>query len=81
MSLRFLINVFIGHILGCFYAFLTLLSFLWRAIKNPFRFKNELFNKKKRDIMPACLNDPTLGTHGFLHLEVGTKCSVHVDLY
>ena len=30
----------------------------------------EMFKRTKRNTEPACLSDPTLGEHGFLHLEV-----------
>lgn len=30
---------------------------------------------KKRSIPPKCLEDPSLGTHGYAHLEVSFLCS------
>ncbi|XP_060073872.1 epoxide hydrolase 4-like [Ylistrum balloti] len=61
--------VAVAHMIAVIIGLLCALSLLWRCIRHPFLFFKEETNKKKRDVMPACLNDPTLGTHGFIHLE------------
>ncbi|XP_069137121.1 epoxide hydrolase 4-like isoform X2 [Argopecten irradians] len=69
MTAEYYIQVVIAHTIGAVYGVLFVLSMVYRCIRHPFKFFNEETNKKKRDVMPTCLNDPTLGTHGFIHLE------------
>ncbi|OWF46898.1 epoxide hydrolase 4-like [Mizuhopecten yessoensis] len=63
------LQLVLSHVIAGIIGILCVLSLLWRCVRHPFKFLNEETNRKKRDIMPACLNDPTLGTHGFIHLE------------
>lgn len=66
MDLRALVACVVGFFYGC----MVFLGMVWRFIRGPLAFSKELFYRKKRDVPPACLNDPALGTHGFIHLEV-----------
>ncbi|KAK3097744.1 hypothetical protein FSP39_012716 [Pinctada imbricata] len=51
--------------LSLFYSTIMLLT----TLLNPVRLVRGFFNRKKRDVIPKCLNDPTLGTHGYARLE------------
>ena len=52
---------------GTFYGLLVLGKILLDTVKlGP----GTVFCYKKRSKPPACLDDPSLGTHGYVHLEV-----------
>jgi hypothetical protein len=70
MALPFFVQTIAVKIIGLFYASLVVLGMLWRLVRHPIAFTTGLFNSKDRHVMPEVLNDKTLGTHGFLHLEV-----------
>lgn len=55
-------------LIGVFYAFAVFVGMTKRIIFRPVEFINSL--KKKRTEIPNCLFDPSLGTHGFILLEV-----------
>ena len=59
---RFLIALFIGCVVSIFPLYLVVKT----AIRHPFT----AFSKKKRVTQPDVLNDPSLGIHGYIHLEV-----------
>ncbi|XP_033750765.1 epoxide hydrolase 4-like isoform X2 [Pecten maximus] len=69
MTAAHYIQVVIAHVIAAGIGLMCILSLLWRCVRHPFKFIQEETNRKKREVMPACLNDPTLGTHGFIHLE------------
>ena len=53
--------------ISCILAVLTGLNLIYLMItKGP----KVMFKKNNRDKVPECLTDPSLGTHGYLHLEV-----------
>ncbi|KAK3096806.1 hypothetical protein FSP39_003508, partial [Pinctada imbricata] len=64
-KMRRLIERTVGFCITLFYSSIVVLSYLI----HPVRFVKGLFNRKKRDVVPKCLNDPKLGTHGYIHLE------------
>lgn len=53
---------------GFFFASTAVIGLLWRIIRHPIK-SLKTIRPKRRDVMPACLNDPSLGSHGFIHLE------------
>ncbi|VDI79820.1 Hypothetical predicted protein [Mytilus galloprovincialis] len=53
---------------GIFFAAMSVMGLIWRFIRHPIKSFTTAW-PKTRDVMPACLNDPTLGSHGFIHLE------------
>lgn len=63
------LQVVVACVIGFFYACIAFFGMLWRFIRRPLAFTKELFYRKKRNVPPACLNDPSLGSHGFIHLE------------
>ncbi|XP_056022613.1 epoxide hydrolase 4-like [Ostrea edulis] len=65
MSLAQAVRLVFIAILSCFYSSLVLLSFLFR----PKWLFGGFFKKSKSDKPPECLNNPDLGTHGYIHLE------------
>ncbi|XP_061173203.1 epoxide hydrolase 4-like [Saccostrea echinata] len=65
MSIKQVVRLLFVAILSCFYSSLVLISFLFR----PKWLFGGFFKKPKSDKPPECLNDPDLGTHGFVHLE------------
>lgn len=60
---------------GIFFAAMSVMGLIWRFIRHPIKSFTTAW-PKTRDVMPACLNDPTLGSHGFIHLEA----SIHFNL-
>ena len=55
--------------ISAFFGVLTFCRIIFLVIKKG---PKHIFGKKKRDIEPPCLNDETLGTHGYLHIEVSS---------
>jgi hypothetical protein len=67
--IRHYVQYIIAVIIGLSFAALTMIQLIWRLIRHPIKAATTAW-PKSRDVMPACLNDPTLGSHGFIHLEV-----------
>ncbi|XP_067666860.1 epoxide hydrolase 4-like [Haliotis asinina] len=65
MAIEVILVRLISFGLGCFYSTFVLFSLTLGFVKHPIAF----FSRKKRDVMPSVLNDPDLGTHGYVHLE------------
>ena len=61
------IRLAIIFLISGIFAVLTILRLIFLAAKKG---PKVVFKKTKRDLEPACLSDPSLGIHGFLHLEV-----------
>ena len=66
--IRHYVQYSIAVIIGLSFAALTMIQLIWRLIRHPIKAATTAW-PKSRDVMPACLNDPTLGSHGFIHLE------------
>ncbi|XP_053405218.1 epoxide hydrolase 4-like isoform X1 [Mercenaria mercenaria] len=63
-----LIQIILATIIGYFIATLVLIRTFITFVRSPVKFvSGTFFNKRK--VMPTCLNDPSLGNHGFIHLE------------
>ena len=73
MAKLMIVQIIVANIIGYFIATLFLIRTLFLFIRSPISFvKGTFFNKRR--VMPTCLNDPRLGNHGFIHLEVSVKC-------
>lgn len=68
MGIRHYIQYPVIFVIGTFFAAMAAVRLLWRLIRHPIKAFTTVW-PKTRDVMPACLNDPTLGSHGFIHLE------------
>ncbi|WAQ98829.1 EPHX4-like protein [Mya arenaria] len=70
MSVKFYIQSAVSKLIGFFLACLISLAIVVQFIKGPIQFiKLNVLKLKKRNVMPPCLNDPSLGNHDFVHLE------------
>ncbi|XP_052796397.1 epoxide hydrolase 4-like [Mya arenaria] len=70
MSVSFFIQSVVAKIIGLFFACLISFSIFVQFVKGPIKFiKLNVLKLKKRNVMPPCLNDPSLGNHDFVHLE------------
>ncbi|XP_046366750.2 epoxide hydrolase 4-like [Haliotis rufescens] len=65
MAIKDIFLRWISFGLGCFYSTFILFALLIWFVRHPIAF----FTRKKRDGMPSVLNNPDLGTHGYVHLE------------
>jgi hypothetical protein len=71
------VQVILANIIGYFIATLLLCRTFLLFVRSPIKFvKGTFFNKRK--VMPTCLNDPSLGNHGFIHLEVRIYVNLRV---
>ncbi|XP_046665224.1 epoxide hydrolase 4-like [Homalodisca vitripennis] len=52
--------------ISVFYGVLFLLRFLYRWVRNP---SERFWRVSKREVPPACLNDPSLGNHAYVQLK------------
>ena len=56
-------------VLACVYGVLVVIKLAAETVKlGP----KKAFTRKKRSSPPSCLEDPSLGSHGYAHLEVST---------
>ncbi|XP_046366749.2 epoxide hydrolase 4-like [Haliotis rufescens] len=65
MAIKDIFFRWISFGLGCFYSTFVFFALFALFVRHPIAF----FSRKKRDVMPSVLNDPDLGTHGYVHLE------------
>lgn len=65
MALRQVVKLIAVAIFSCIYSTLVFISLFFR----PKWLIGGFFKKSKSDHPPKCLSDPSLGTHGYIHLE------------
>lgn len=66
MALKQVVKLIAVTIFSCIYSTLVFISLFFR----PKWLIGGFFKKSKSDHPPKCLSDPSLGTHGYIHLEV-----------
>ncbi|XP_041361319.1 epoxide hydrolase 4-like [Gigantopelta aegis] len=59
------VKAVLAFLIGCVVSIYPLYLIVKTAVKHPFK----LLSKKKRDEPPDVLSDPSLGVHGYIHLE------------
>ena len=75
-NLAFYIQAVVSKVFGllcaCLFAFILMI----RAIRHPIRFISGTFFTKRE--APACLKDPSLGSHGYIHLQVNISKDLNI---
>ncbi|KAL4227810.1 Epoxide hydrolase 4 [Mactra antiquata] len=67
-NVALIIQILVANVLGYAIATFVMLRLLITSLFKPIKFvKSTFINNRK--VMPKCLNDPSLGNHGFLQLE------------
>jgi len=80
MSLKFTIEKVIGRLIGFGLALLISLVVVIKFVTAPVQFiKINILKLKKRDTIPKCLKDLSLGEHGFARLKVSCLLKVYIN--